>query len=132
MSLEKRNGSVWDAPVSETQPHHKAGAAEYRAGLRRRAEATYRLPVLECGHHADPWVCRCHSSNSLTSAEIKLSRPEAVTDRYVDGYRDAAQHLLDCGLTPAPNLPAMRLLWRRGGADRRLVREISERWELAA
>lgn len=93
------------------------GCSNYIEQLRRRRAATYRLPVLDCGH-ADPWTCR-HD-------------PVTVTDQYVDGYRNAAEHLLANGLTPAPNLIAMRAMWRRGGTDRDLVRAIAERWEIAA
>lgn len=94
------------------------GCAQYIAGIRRRRAATYRLPALDCGH-ADPWTCKCHDDT------------DESTGQYIDGYRDAAQHLMVQGLTPAPNLPAMRGLWRRGGADRDLVRGIAERWEVA-
>lgn len=94
------------------------GCSQYIQQLRQRRAATCRLPVLDCGHHADPWTCR-HD-------------PVTLTDQDVDGYRDAAQHLLACGLTPAPDLIAMRVMWRRGGADRDLVRAIAERWETAA
>ena len=49
----------------------------------------------------------------------------------VDGYEAAAAHLLSVGLTPAPNIPAMRVMWRHGGDGRRLARTISEFWEAA-
>lgn len=91
-------------------------AAEYIAGLHRRREASRRLPVLPCGH-ADPW--RYHDADE-------------ITEKYVDGYRDAAQHLIDVGLTPAPNLRAMRVMWRRGAGEQRLAVRLAERWEVAA
>lgn len=89
-------------------------ATEYVAGLRRRREASRRLPVLPCGH-ADPW---------------RYDAP-GPSERYVDGYRDAAQHLLAVGMTPASNVDAMRAMWRRGGTDQRLAAELAERWEVA-
>lgn len=95
------------------------GCAQYIAGIRRRRAATYRLPVLNCGH-ADPWTCKCHDNT------------DEATDQYIDGYRDAAQHLLAQGLTPAPNLPAMRGMWKRGGDDQRLAVRIAQLWEVAA
>ena len=55
-----------------------------------------------------------------------------VSEKQVDAYRDTALMLLASGYTPAPNLPAMRVLWRRGGQDRALVQRISENWEVAA
>ena len=94
-------------------------AAEYAAGLRRRRAYADRARLLDCSHCTDPWTCRC-------------SDPDEVTDRYVDGYRDAAEHLLAQGLTPAPNVAAMRAMWRRGGNDQRLAVRLSENWEVSA
>jgi len=86
----------------------------------RRREAALRLPPLaRCGCIRDPEAC------------VHRCGREPLTEKYVDGYSDAGQHLLDRGLTPAPNLPAMRVLWRRCGEDQRLAREISEPWETA-
>jgi hypothetical protein len=86
---------------------------------RRRRDAAYRLPPLDCGCGTrDPIACRCN--------------PLPVTERYVDGYRDAVEHLLALNLTPAPNLPAMRVMGRRDERDQRLVRHLAELWEVAA
>lgn len=46
------------------------------------------------------------------------------------GYAAAAAHLLELGLTPAPNPPAMRSMWRHRGESQRLAWVISERWDL--
>ena len=108
---EKENRPAGNGPESRTGCNH------YIQQLRQRRDAASRLPVLDCGHR-DPWTCR-HD-------------PVTVTDRYIDGFRDAAKHLLASGMTPAPDLTAMRALWRRGGAERDLVRAIAERWEIAA
>lgn len=113
MSLEKRNGTAADGPEPEAQPHHKASATDYIAGLRRRRAETYRRPKLDCGC-VDPWTNR---------------HDEQITDNYVDGYRDAAEHLLASGLAPAPNLPAMRTMWKRGGNEQRLAMRIAELWQ---
>jgi hypothetical protein len=102
------------APTNQPRSAH-----HYIAGLRRRRAATYRLPADDCSH-ADPWTCKCHNSTDNT------------TDQYIDGYRDAARHLLAQGLTPAPNLPAMRGMWKRGGDDQRLAMRIAQLWEVAA
>lgn len=83
-----------------------------RAHRHRRLDATLRSEPLACGHR-DPLTC-CHH--------------EPLTD----GYRDAAHHLLTLGLTPCPNRPAMRAMWRNGGRDREIARVIAERWELAS
>jgi hypothetical protein len=50
----------------------------------------------------------------------------------IDAYRDAALHLRALGLLPAPLIPEIYALRRRGGTDWRLVAEITARWELAA
>jgi hypothetical protein len=50
----------------------------------------------------------------------------------VDGYRDALEHLEAHGLTGSPLLPELRMLWQRGGSDRRLAQTIAQRWEVAA
>lgn len=86
--------------------------------LRARRAASRRLPRLECCACRDPWPCRCHD-------------PVEPSEQSANGYSDAAQHLLALGLLPAPNVPAMRMLWRRGGDERSLVGRISERWEVA-
>jgi len=49
----------------------------------------------------------------------------------VDAYREAALTLSAAGLTPAPFLPEMREMWRRGGTDRHLVRAIASKWAAA-
>jgi hypothetical protein len=50
----------------------------------------------------------------------------------IDGYRDALQHLEALGLTGYPVLPELRMLWQRGGSDRRLAQNIAQRWGMAA
>lgn len=74
----------------------------YPRQVRRRQAAAWRLPG------GDPW---------------KYPPPG------VRGYEDAASHLLELGLTPAPNLPALQAMWR---ADKEspVVALIVERWEL--
>jgi len=89
------------------RPKVEATAAQLRA---RRA-AGCRLPPLDCGCR-DPWPCRC-------------TRPP-LSERTVNGYRDAARHVLRDGNTPALPLEVLRALWRRGGADRELADELHE------
>jgi hypothetical protein len=101
---------------SAPQGHHNPGSASnqhhHHIGdqLRRRRGASYRLPVLD-SCHSNPWWCELPSER---------------------GYAQAAEHLLNCGLTPAPNLAALRSMWKAGGASRRAAQVIAERWELAA
>ena len=47
------------------------------------------------------------------------------------GYTEAAEHLLELGLTPAPDLDGLRVMLRRGGHHRRNAEIIAERWGLA-
>jgi hypothetical protein len=94
-------------------------AADITAGLRRRRAAKHRLPVQECGVHADPWPCRHYDS-------------PASPERNADGYLATVRHLAAAGLLPAPNVPAMRIMWRRDAEQRELVRFIAERWESVA
>jgi hypothetical protein len=89
------------------------------APLRRRRAAAIEARLLACGC-SDPWTCKHYQSVS------------EVSDVQVDAYRDTALTLLALGYTPAPNIPAMRVLWRRGGDDQRLVRKISQTWVVAA
>jgi hypothetical protein len=92
-------------------PHGTAIAVQ----LRRRRAASYRLPVLDCGR-SDPWY---------------YDDPEP-SERAADGYYATARHLLAAGMLPAPNVPAMRLMWRRDVEQRELARYIAERWEVSA
>ena len=88
-----------------------AAAAEYITGIHRRRNASRRI------EGGDPW---------------RYDDPDEITEQYVDGYRDAAEHLLNQGLAPAPNLRALRVMWRRGGEDQRLAIRVAEMWEVAA
>lgn len=79
---------------------------------RLRRAATFRLAPLDCGC-VDTWTCRCTDP--------------PLSDRAVDGYRDAARHVLGCGHTPLVPIEALRGLWRRGGDDRQLAEELHQR-----
>jgi hypothetical protein len=59
------------------------------------------------------------------------SHQDTATDRQVGAYEDAAVRLLGHGLTPAPNVAALRAMWAHGGDGRRMAQIIAERWELA-
>jgi hypothetical protein len=100
--------------VQEVDSH--TNGLDYIAGIRRRRAAKHRVPVQECGRHADPWPCRCYDT------------PESP-ERNAAGYRAAARHLIKAGLLPAPNLGAMRTMWRLDVENRELARYIAERWQ---
>jgi hypothetical protein len=67
--------------------------------LRRRREASRRLPVLDCGR-SDPWFYD----------EL------ALTDRQLDAATATAEHLLAAGLAPLFPVDTVRALWRRDRA----------------
>jgi hypothetical protein len=93
-------------------------ADHYIEGLGRRRNASHRVPPYgECSC-SDPWTCRHY--------EVPAS-----PGREADGYYATAQHLLAAGLLPAPNVPAMRVMWR-DPEQRDMVRYIAERWEMVA
>lgn len=76
----------------------------------RRYDAAVRLARLDCGC-ADPWTCRCTDP--------------PLTQRAVDGYRDAARYVMDTtGCTPLIPVEVLRALFRRGGGDRALAEQL--------
>jgi hypothetical protein len=91
-----------DTTSNTADPSNVTAAAAYVAGLRRRRAA--------CRGAVDPW---------------RYPAPG------VRGYSEAAQHLLGCGLTPSPNLAALRSMWRAGSEQRAAADLIAQRWELA-
>ena len=93
----------------EDQPKRNAEACTSVQQLRRRRAASWRLPLLDCGH-ADPLDCR------------HTERPPS--EKMFDAGREAAEHLLGHGLTPLLSVETRRALWRRGGDDRALVEEL--------
>jgi hypothetical protein len=87
------------------QPSNMVGQTRCNA-LRRRRLASQRMVPLDCGCR-DPWPCRCTDP--------------PLTERMVDGWRDAALHVLPTGHIPLLPLEARQALWRRGGRDRALA-----------
>jgi hypothetical protein len=88
------------------------------ADTRRRRAASRRIEPLACCACVDPWMCRCHDG--------------PASDQQLDGYAEAAEHLLTHNLLPAPNVAAVRRMWRRGGQAQRLAVRIAESWESVA
>lgn len=83
-------------------------ARDYAAGLRRRRAAANEMRDLDSGLQ-DPW---------------HYEPPTA-------GYEEAAEHLLELGWTPAPDLEGLTVMRSRGGHHRRAAETITERWGLA-
>lgn len=107
----------YDTNQTTTANHHEAGSTLYSSALRGRRDASRRSEPLACGCR-DPWTCMCFDGEP--------------TEKAVDGYAAAVDHLNSCGLAAAPNIAAMRVMWRRGGDDRQLVRDIASRWGVSA
>lgn len=82
-----------------------ADARNYCEGLRRRRKAAAGSRNLDCGCN-DPWPCRC-------------TEPP-LTDAALDGWRDAAEHIMSKGDTPLLPIEVLQALWRRGGVDRQI------------
>jgi hypothetical protein len=102
--------------TSQTNQLHSHAAADAPHSsrtcgqMRARRAASQRLAALDSGR-SDPW-----------------SYPEPGER----GYADAAVHLLELGLTPAPNPAALRAMWTAGGQSRRAAEVIAKRWGLAS
>lgn len=93
---------VWVPCTRASAPQDRASQA-----ARRRAAAARSVP-LDCGCGCrDPWICRC-------------TQPP-LSGHVIDGWRDAAEHVLATGQTPLIPLEVRRALWRRGGHDRQLA-----------
>ncbi|MEB4208768.1 hypothetical protein [Mycobacterium sp. 94-17] len=46
------------------------------------------------------------------------------------GYEDAAMHLWEHALLPAPNREGLRVMYRQGGASRKAALAIARAWDL--
>jgi hypothetical protein len=88
------------APLKEFDDHTTL-AHEYIAGLRRRRNASYRLPVLDHGH-SDPW---------------QPWRPEVISDVQADAAAAAVKHLDQICTPGLLDIDMRRALWRRGYRD---------------
>jgi hypothetical protein len=96
--------------VFDSKPDAPRQCPETRPWWRRRL-AAQRVVPLDCGC-GDPWLCRC-------------TQPP-LSDHALDGWRDAAQHILDCGQIPLVPLEIRRALWRRQGSDRLLAERLHQ------
>jgi hypothetical protein len=110
----------WERPRNhhEPGPHHRNSTFQtsaystahrqcgsYADGLGRRREASYRLPVLRSGR-SDPW----------------WYQPPGPR-----GYEQAALHLFERGLLPAPNREGLKAM-----CDRQAAEHIAQAWGLVA
>lgn len=98
------HGAALGVALHDSRTHH---GTKVSGQLDRRRAAACRVPALRCGC-VDPWTCRCGAE-------------PALTEHYLDGWRDSAHHLLGCGLAPMVPTSILRALWRRGGRDRDLA-----------
>jgi len=102
-------GRAQSRPIPDNQPSKATSHAACISNYTRRRGASRRLPVLSTGR-ADPWRWQ----------------PVSV------GYAAAAAHLIELGLIPAPNVDALRAMWRVGGYHRQTAEVIAERWGMTA
>lgn len=116
-------GRATPGPTNAQEVGDHTNATEFTAiavQLRRRRAASYGLPpwrdACSC---RDPWICRC-------------DEPATPSDRLAEAYEAAAESLLHVGMTPAPFLPEMRVMWRKGQRSRELVQSIAEHWQVVA
>jgi len=79
--------------------------------LGRRREAARRSVPLDCGCR-DPLPCNC-------------TQPP-ISSVALDGWRDAALHVLSVGQLPLLPIEVRRSLYRRGGPDRVLAEKLHE------
>jgi hypothetical protein len=98
---DQRNSTFQTSPYSTS--HRQCGS--YADGLGRRREASQRLPVWRSGR-SDPW----------------WYEPPGAR-----GYEQAALHLLEQELLPAPNCEGLKAM-----RDRRAAEYIAQAWGLAA
>ena len=96
----KDTAQAANAPGSalEWVPCTRSYPQDRRSQLERRRGQSRRSVPLDCGCR-DPWPCRC--------TEPPLS------DRRLDAWQDAAEHILASGRMPLVPLEVRRALWRR-------------------
>ncbi len=124
-------GDSFSCPSPNSATEHKLcssdGSAEPRQlsrgallleQLRRRHEAAKRLSPLPHSGQRDPLSFRERSD----CRERPCRCTEPLSDCAIDGWADAARHvLITCGQMPLLPIEVRRALWRRGGADRALA-----------
>jgi hypothetical protein len=108
---ERESRPAGNGTASNSTSPSGSHSTVYTRQLRARRAASWRLPALDHTGLSDPW----HYDASG-----------------IGNYAAAAAHLLEQGLTPAPDLEALRVMRRRGGHHRRNAETITERWGLAS
>jgi hypothetical protein len=69
--------------------------------------------------------CEQHDWSGFRDSLCDARKPELT----VDSYAEAAQHLLERGLCPHADRPALQAMWRRQGQHRRLAQQIVTLWD---
>jgi len=102
------------------QPDKPLGrGADLQAGHQLRRAAALRLEPLSHSGRRDPLTFR-----EVADGIERHDRPEPMSNKQIDGWSDAAHHLLDVGVLPLLPLAAGRALWRRGGHHRELAHRL--------
>jgi hypothetical protein len=94
-------------PINSLGSHHTTPADDHSTGSARQARCRRAASWRIVG--GDPW---------------RYGSPTA-------GYEAAADHLLELGLTLAPNRDGLRLMWKRSRHHRRAAARIAVAWELS-
>jgi hypothetical protein len=103
-------------PAQQTSGHHSTTETHctgIAAQLRRRRAASFRLQPLAHSGVSDPW-------------------PSEYQPPGVNGYQQAALHLLADGLIPFPNVDALRQMWKASNESRRAAAIIAKSWGMAS
>jgi hypothetical protein len=107
----KEDGRPRQETATTTTTKLRLESSATLAAMRRRRGASRRLALLDCscptGPHADPLACLC-TFGPLTAHQL-------------NGWRDAAEHVLGGGQVPLVPIEVRRALYRRGGQDRDLA-----------
>lgn len=110
---------------NRTETHNSAARCQV-AAMRRRREASRRLPPMWCGC-VDPLSPRHrhHNIDDDDQDDDGDGDGDDLEDGHqLDAWGSAARHLLGQGFTPAVPLDTQRALWRRSRTDRHLIAEI--------
>jgi hypothetical protein len=106
--------------TNRTDTQHSAARCQV-AAMRRRREASRRMPPMWCGC-VDPLSPR-HRDHNDEHDDDDGDGP-ATDDHELDSWVAAADHLIAAGLNPLVPLDTQRALWRRSRTDRHLIAQI--------
>lgn len=77
---------------------------------------------------ADYWRRRPWQNHQCCSEDCRCNCRNKPSQKRIDAYRDAVEHLARHNLGAAALTAECRALWRNGGADRDLAESVVRRW----